>query len=52
MFIENLDELDQIVSEIKNLSIQLKSAFEKLNNFEVKINPEFIGEQETAQAFA
>lgn len=42
MFIQNIDELNTVVTEIKSLSDQLDKAMEKLKNFDIKIDPDYI----------
>ncbi len=41
MFIENIEELNNITADIMKLSQQLEEAFNKLKNFEPKVSKEF-----------
>ncbi len=49
MFIQNINELNEIVQEINNLSVQLDLAFKKLDAFDIKINPEYLQKIESVQ---
>ena len=46
MFIQNISELNAVVEEINKLSVQLAQAFEKLKNFDAKIDQSFLQEKE------